>query len=200
MRSENYDTIMEDILRARTESRLLLHCCCAPCASAAAERLLQAEILPTLFFYNPNITDPAEYDRRAEALKKLAALYRLPAVFRPFDPAAFEAAAKGREAQPEGGSRCEACFLLRLGGAAEYAAQNGYGLFATTLTVSPHKNAAQINRIGLSLSGRYPGTAYLPTDFKKRDGYLRSIRLSGELSLYRQDYCGCGFSKRERAL
>ena len=153
-----------------------------------------------LFFCNPNITDPAEYQKRLAELRRFCAeapfCRDVTVVEDSISSEAFLRAAAGLEDAPEGGSRCERCFRLRLERAAAYAQEKGFPLFATTLTVSPHKNAPLLNAIGQELGKRY-GVEYLPSDFKKKGGYQRSIALSREYGLYRQPYCGCEFSRRQ---
>ncbi|WP_457944003.1 epoxyqueuosine reductase QueH [Caproiciproducens sp. LBM24188] len=179
---------------------LFLHACCAPCSSYVLEYLSQYFDI-TLFYYNPNIFPEAEYRKRVEEVRRL--LSELP-VKHPvrlqegkYDPESFFALAKGHEAEPEGGERCALCYELRLREAAVLAKAGGYDYFTTTLSISPYKNAQKLNEIGARLEREY-GVLYLPSDFKKRDGYRRSIALSKEYHLYRQDYCGCVFSKAER--
>ena len=178
--------------------RLLLHACCAPCSTAVLERLTQ-RLNITLFFYNPNIDTQAEFSRRAEELGRLASRSGLSGepLILPYTPEAFYQAVKGLEEEAEGGARCEACFKLRLREAAAYAARNGFDYYTTTLTISPMKNAALLNGLGQAI-GLEEGIAFLPSDFKKRGGYLRSTQLSKEYGLYRQDYCGCVFSREAR--
>ena len=189
-------------IRGRTEEgaeppRLLLHCCCAPCSSYVLEYLSEYFRI-TCFFYNPNITEEEEYRKRAGELRRLigAMPMKYRAEFRegPYDPEEYFLASEGLESEREGGLRCHACFRLRLRKAAEEAALGGYDFYTTTLTISPLKNAPAINAIGEAL-GRDCGVAWLPSDFKKKNGYLRSIELSKEYGLYRQNYCGCVFSK-----
>ena len=180
--------------------RLLLHACCAPCASYVLEYLTR-HFDVTVFFCNPNITGRDEY------LKRLGELYKLcerapfcrdvSVVEDDISPDAFFEAAKGLEQEPEGGARCEKCFALRLERTAEYARAHGFPMFATTLTVSPHKNAALVNALGAA-QAESSGVEYLPSDFKKRGGYQRSIALSREYNIYRQQYCGCVFSLPEQ--
>ena len=181
-----------------TRPRLLLHACCAPCASAVLERLYP-HFDVTLFYFNPNTHPEEEYEKRGGELPKLlraAGMEDVPILWGEYDPDRFFAAAAGLENEPEGGARCEKCFDLRLSGTAEAAKERGFAYFCTTLTVSPHKNAALINAIGEDLAARR-GVKWLPADFKKKDGYLRSIRLSREYGLYRQCWCGCTFSMTE---
>ncbi len=171
---------------------LLLHSCCGPCSSYVLEYLTRFFDV-TILYYNPNVQPEAEYEKRLFYQREV--LKRLPARILEcdYDGAAFEAIAAGYEAEPEGGARCTRCFLLRLEETAKKAAAGGFDWFCTTLTVSPHKDAARINRIGEEVGARF-GVKWLPSDFKKRDGYLRSIRLAQEYGLYRQDWCGCRYS------
>lgn len=188
--------------------KLLLHSCCAPCSSYCLEYLSQYFSI-TVLYYNPNISPEEEFRRRAEEQRRL--IGELPVknpvslVVDEYDPREFFDAAKGLENVPEGGERCFRCYRLRLEHAANYAAANGFDYFCTTLSISPLKNAAKINEIGEALEAELNeraasrGTSsvkFLPSDFKKKGGYLRSIELSREYGLYRQNYCGCVFSKR----
>ena len=197
MNAVNYDAqaaaVMEQLKKEGKRPSLLLHACCAPCASACVERVKEAFDV-TLFFYNPNIDGPEEYKKRAEELLRLAEYFSVKAVIEEFRPEEFFAAAKGLETAPERGARCEKCFYLRLSETARAAKLGGYDYFATTLTLSPLKNAAMVNAAGF-LAEKDLGAKYFPSDFKKRNGYLRSIELSEKLGLYRQSYCGCTFSK-----
>ena len=199
----NYDREMQEVLAGLTpgeKPRLLLHACCAPCSSSTLERLCGA-FQVTLYDYNPNISPEAEYRKRLEELQRLVRL--LPAARDvdflecAYDGGAFERIARGLEDAPEGGARCARCFALRLEQTARAARDGGFAWFGTTLTISPLKDAALLNRIGAEMGERY-GVRFLPSDLKKRDGYRRSILLSREYGLYRQDYCGCVYSKQER--
>ena len=187
-----------DVLLSRLEGRprLLLHSCCGPCSSHVLEYLTRYfEVC--LSYYNPNIQPREEYELRLE--NQLKVLERIPGVtLAPcgYDGGAYDEAVRGLENEPEGGARCTECFALRLDFAARAAKRLGCDYFATTLTVSPHKDAQRINAIGEALAGKY-GVKWLPADFKKRDGYKRSIELSREFGLYRQNYCGCLYSKTE---
>ena len=177
--------------------RLFLHCCCAPCSSYVTEYLHNYFDI-TVFFYNPNITEKEEYEKRKAELKRYLseADYgdEISVIDADYDPESFFEAAKGLEDEPERGARCEKCFRLRFSKTAEAAKKNGFDLFCTTLSISPHKDADLLMRIGEELASRY-GLKYLPSDFKKKNGYKRSIELSAEYDLYRQNYCGCVFSK-----
>ena len=205
MNTKNYQKELDKILSNMGESctkenkpRLFLHCCCAPCSSYVLEYLVPYFHI-TVFYYNPNITPETEYKKRIAELKRFIsrAGYEGQVDFMEgdYDPAVFFEAVKGLEDQPERGARCKICYKLRMEEAAEKAAGIHADYFTTTLSISPHKNAAWINEIGQELEKKY-GIKHLPSDFKKRGGYLRSIRLSEEYGLYRQDYCGCVFSRR----
>jgi len=187
------DERLAEIARSGAAPRLLLHCCCAPCASYVLE-YLSPFFLITAFYYNPNIVPREEYDRRAGEFQKLLprAGYpnRVDIVGAGYDPREFEQAAAQFRDEPEGGLRCRACFDLRLGGTAARAASQGFDYFATTLSVSPHKDAALLNEVGDRLADAH-GVKYLRSDFKKRGGYMRSVELSRQYGLYRQSYCGC---------
>jgi predicted adenine nucleotide alpha hydrolase (AANH) superfamily ATPase len=180
---------------------ILVHSCCGPCSTSVTERLA-ADYDVTLFFYNPNITDREEYMRRLEAQRVFVAGYNMrpetdfPVTLAvgPYDPQAFYDAVRGLEEEPEGGARCIKCFKLRIGGTAAYASLHGFEIFTTTLSVSPHKDFQEIAKIGGTAAIR-GGLNFLAEDFKKKDGYKRSIELSKAYDLYRQNYCGCEYSK-----
>ena len=184
------------------KKRLLLHSCCGPCSTAVIERLLDTgEYDITVFYYNPNITDRAEYEhRRSEQMRLIGLLnsagMAVQYIDGDYDTSAFYAAAKGLEAEKEGGARCRECFALRLRETAGYAKHHGYDCFDTTLTVSPYKNYDVISVIGSAI-GEELGIEYLSGNYKKKDGYRRSVELSKEYGLYRQHYCGCEYSKAE---
>lgn len=194
----NYQREMEELLNAAAHPpHVLLHACCAPCSSAVLERLAeQAEI--TIFFYNPNILPEEEYLYRLTELKRLLSEMPLPRTITlmegAYEPERFLAFARELADEPERGERCRKCIRLRLEEAAKAARQVDADHFATTLTVSPHKDAAFINEAGFALAEIY-GVPWLPSDFKKKEGYKRSITLSGIYCLYRQNFCGCPFSK-----
>ena len=177
---------------------LLLHSCCAPCSSYCIEELVKFFRL-TVFYYNPNIDTDEEYEKRKNEQKRFIAEFAPEVEFigEEHESEEFYKAVKGLENEPEGGKRCRVCFALRLSKTVEKAKENGYEFFATTLTISPLKNAKVINEVGLELERTY-GVKYLPTDFKKRGGYLRSTVLSQRYGIYRQDYCGCVFSRESR--
>jgi hypothetical protein len=186
------DALLETLGQKRP--RLLLQGCCGPCSSYVLEYLTQY-FQVTLLFYNPNIRPEAEYDKRLAALKQLLAAMPTASPVELMEPGwrgeEYTQAIVGLEQEPEGGSRCTVCFQLRLEETARLAKAGAFDFFATTLTVSPHKNAALLNQMGQELGQKY-GVLWLPSDFKKRNGYLRSIQLSKEYGLYRQEYCGCG--------
>lgn len=180
--------------------RLLLHSCCAPCSSAVLEYLAQYMSI-TVFYFNPNIFPEEEFLHRIAEQKRLISQLpcKHPIDFREngWHQERFYEAVRGLENIPEGGERCFSCYRLRLEETAKLAAEQGYDFFTTTLSVSPYKNAAKLNEIGEELAEKY-GVRHLPSDFKKKDGYKRSIELSAEYGLYRQNYCGCVYSKAER--
>lgn len=180
--------------------RLFLHSCCAPCSSYVLEYLSQYFEI-TVFFYNPNISPEEEYTKRAEELIRLSNemnfVHPVRVEVGPYEPERFYKMAKGMERIPEGGERCFGCYRLRMEEAAQRAKEGRYDYFTTTLSISPLKNAGKINEIGEELAEIYH-VNHLPSDFKKKNGYKRSIELSHEYGLYRQHYCGCIFSKREQ--
>ena len=197
----NYDLEMQKQLEKVEEgTKVLLHACCAPCSSAVLERLANT-LEVTIIYYNPNITDEKEYQKRIEELKKLISLihpkYPVHLIEGRYDPNEFWKMAKGLENEPERGARCYKCYKLRLEETAKVAEELGFPYFCTTLTLSPHKNALWLNEIGEALDKQYK-PIYLYSDFKKKNGYIRSIELSKEYDLYRQDYCGCIYSKRDK--
>mgnify|MGYP001028973322 FL=1 len=182
--------------------RLFLHSCCAPCSSYVLEYLCRFFNI-TVFYYNPNISSAEEYRKRVAEQKRLIDIYneegkgyQIRVVEGDYEPGRFLEEVRGLENCPEGGERCFRCYELRLRETAGRAAQGGYDYFCTTLSISPLKNARKLNEIGAALSEEY-GVPWLPSDFKKRDGYKRSVALSAEYGLYRQNYCGCAFSMRE---
>ena len=201
---QNYQKQMDAIVASLPQGerpRLLLQSCCGPCSSYVLEALTPY-FRVTVLYYNPNIQPRAEYDLRLENQRKIIAALPTPSAVDilecDYDGEKYDAAVKGLEAEPEGGARCTVCFRLRLEETAKRASELGYDWFCTTLTVSPHKDAERLNQIGRTLGERY-GVPFLPSDFKKREGYKRSIQLSKEYELYRQDYCGCLYSKSEEA-
>lgn len=194
------DQIIDHLQKEEKVPKLLMHSCCAPCSSYCLSYLAEYFHI-TIYYYNPNITEQAEYQKRVKEqqrlLGELPVKYPIAFVEGAYEPEVFLAMAKGMEQLPEGGERCFACYELRQRKAAEYAKEHQFDYFTTTLSVSPHKNAAKLNEIGLRLAQEY-GIPYLVSDFKKKGGYLKSIELSAEYHLYRQDYCGCVYSKAAR--
>ena len=192
------DRTIEEITAQKRIPSLLLHSCCAPCSSYVLEYLSEYFRI-TVFYFNPNITSREEYEKRIAEQKRLISL--LPAK-NPLDfiegeycPEEFFELAKGLESAPEGGERCFKCYRQRIARAADYAKEKGFDYFTTTLSVSPHKNAEKLNEIGGEEAKR-TGVPYLFSDFKKREGYKRSIALSAQYGLYRQSYCGCIYSRQ----
>lgn len=193
----NYSIELEKIINSNRDKKpsLLLHACCAPCSSYVLE-YLHSHFDITLFFYNPNIYPKDEYIKRLAELKRLIREMKLDIkiIEKDYEPNAFFDISKGLENMPEGGERCKKCYRLRLQKTASEAKEGGYDYFCTTLSISPHKNAEWINEIGNKLSNTN-GIPFLPSDFKKKNGYKRSIELSKKYDLYRQNFCGCVFSK-----
>jgi predicted adenine nucleotide alpha hydrolase (AANH) superfamily ATPase len=204
----NYQRELEKILGELPEKfpdrtpTLLLHSCCAPCSSYCLEYLSEYFEI-TIFYYNPNIYPPEEYQKRVREQRRFAAeiptKHPVHVMEGEYDPKQFYTWVKGLEHIREGGARCFACFALRLSVAAEMARKKGFDFVTTTLTISPLKNAARINEIGMRCAAEQ-SVQWLPSDFKKKEGYKRSIELSKAYGLYRQDYCGCIFSKKEREM
>lgn len=215
----NYSRELEKIVaQDREQGRvpaLLLQVCCAPCSSYCLE-YLREDFKVTVLYYNPNISERAEFEKRKAEEKRLIEVYnrqveeqsfagmhstsrarKIDIMECPYDGEVYEEAVRGLEDCPEGGDRCTVCFGLRLRRTAELAAANGFDYFSTTLTISPLKDAARLNRIGEEAAKRC-GVLWLPSDFKKKNGYKRSIELSHQFGLYRQNYCGCRFSKEQR--
>lgn len=199
MQRINYQKKLDEVLKTLDETpKLLLHACCAPCSSYCLEYLSRYFEI-TVLYYNPNISPEEEFKKRAEEEKRL--ISEMPVknpvtlVVDDYEPDEFFSAVKGLENAPEGGERCFVCYRLRLERAARYAKEHGFDYFCSTLSISPLKNAQKLNEIGAELSEIYKVPS-LPNDFKKKGGYLRSIELSREYNLYRQNYCGCVFSKK----
>ena len=203
MNKINYQRELEKIIEKNVKEQkvptLLLHSCCAPCSSWCLEYLSQYFLITDLY-YNPNITEVDEYRHREEELRRLIAeqshLHPVTFLAGTYEPDKFWEISRGLELCPEGGERCFKCYELRIREAAKYARQGGFDYFTTTLTISPLKNAQKLNEIGYQVAEE-TGTAWLPSDFKKKGGFLRSTQLSQEYGLYRQNYCGCVFSKRD---
>ncbi len=207
MNQRNYqkelDKILEKLPKENDPKTLFLHSCCAPCSSYVLEYLSKYFQI-TVFYYNPNITASAEYFKRVEEQKRLIEIfnkqggrYPISVIEGDYKPQVFLDMAKGLEDCPEGGERCFRCYELRLEETVRRAKEQEADYFATTLTISPLKNAQKLNELGEKLATQYR-IEWLPSDFKKKNGYKRSIELSAEYDLYRQDYCGCAFSKAER--
>lgn len=224
MNRENYQRILDRTIETIQEEHkiktLLLHSCCAPCSSYCLSYLARYFQI-TVFYYNPNITEKEEYQKRVEEQKRLIhefnkkfyvksketpdmeqemddqylSFFKISFVEGDYDPERFYEMAKGLENAKEGGQRCFLCYEMRQRKAAIYAKAHGFDFFTTTLSVSPHKNADKLNEIGVRISKEY-GIPYLISDFKKKGGYQKSIELSKEYQLYRQNYCGCEFSKQ----
>ena len=219
LNKENYakelDQIISTFQKEDKVPKLLLHACCAPCSSYCLE-FLREYFDVTVFFYNPNITEAAEYHKRVAEEKRLIEAYnrqvemqdfagmhsdknarRIEMLEGSYVPGDYTEAVRGLEACPEGGDSCTKCYALRLEETAKVAKKGNFDFFTTTLTISPLKNADKLNRIGKEMAQKYD-VQFLPSDFKKKEGYKRSIELSHKFDLYRQDFCGCGYSKAER--
>lgn len=193
------DKIIDNLQKENKIPTLLLHSCCAPCSSYCLSYLAEYFKI-TIYYYNPNISPVEEYQKRVAEQKRL--INELPVKHKVsfkegiYEPERFFEMAKGLEDVPEGGERCFKCYEMRQREAALYASENVFDFFTTTLSISPHKNAAKLNEIGLNLEKEY-GIRYLVSDFKKKGGYLKSIEYSRQYDLYRQNYCGCIYSKIE---
>ena len=199
----NYQKELEKLIDSFKDGEkvptLILHSCCAPCSSYVLEYLSEFFKI-TVFYYNPNIYPETEYNYRVQEQKNLVSNLKTkyPIEFRQgvYDKENFYSLSKGLENIPEGGERCFKCYELRLRETGKYALENGFDYFTTTLTISPHKNSQKLNDIGGKVADEL-GIKYLYSDFKKKNGYRRSVELSNSYGLYRQDYCGCIFSKME---
>lgn len=199
---QNYQLILDKTIETECSGgrrpTLLLHACCAPCSSYVLEYLSQHFDI-TIFFYNPNISPKEEHDFRYAELVRLVGemglSLRVKVIEGAYEPERFYSLSKGLEELPEGGTRCAKCYDLRLSETAKLAAEGKYDFFTTTLSISPYKNAEWLNSIGVRLGEKY-GVRYLVSDFKKKNGYKRSCELSEKYGLYRQNFCGCEFSKR----
>ena len=192
------DRITEEIKKSGVRPSLFLHACCAPCSSYVLEYLTEFFDI-TLFFYNPNISPAEENELRFSELKRLVyemgLCEKVKLLQGNYQPEKFIKSSVGLEHLSEGGARCAKCYELRLDETARLAAEGDYDYFCTTLSISPHKNAEWINSIGQAMAEKY-GAVWLPSDFKKRGGYKRSCELSVEYGLYRQNFCGCEYSRR----
>ena len=205
MRYMNYQKIMDQMLEKidiKKPKKLLLHACCGPCSSYVLEYLSKYFDI-TIFYYNPNVSPESEFLKRVEELKKLISLMplinKVDVVVPTYDNKIFNETIKGHEKDPEGGERCYLCYKLRMENSIIYAKEHDYDYFTTTLSISPYKNSNWLNEIGEALEKEY-GVKYLYADFKKKNGYKRSIELSKIYNLYRQDYCGCVYSKYQSEL
>lgn len=209
MNKVNYQLVMENIIKENCLEKgqikeklptLLLHSCCAPCSSYCLAVLSQYFNV-TVFYYNPNIYPPEEYEMRVKEQQRFINEYPMTNEVRfvegPYDTERFYNMAKGLEKVPEGGERCFKCYELRLRESAKYALDNGFDFFTTTLSISPLKNAQKLNEIGKQLEEEF-GVKYLYSDFKKKEGYKKSTEISNEYGMYRQYYCGCVYSKKQR--
>ncbi|EXG87345.1 hypothetical protein SAMN05443270_5454 [Lacrimispora sphenoides] len=203
MNQRNYQKELDQIIAGLEEQgkvpRLLLHSCCAPCSSYVLEYLSRYFEI-TVYFYNPNIDQPMEYKRRVKEQERLIAsmdfIHPVTLETGAYEPEEFHRIVRGLEREPEGGARCFKCYELRLQEAAKVAQAGRFDYFTTTLSISPLKNAEKLNEIGEKLAKEYR-VAYLPSDFKKKNGFKRSVELSEKYGLYRQDYCGCNYSQKE---
>ncbi len=199
----NYSKELENIIKDNSENmpRLLIHSCCAPCSSYVLEYLSHHFDI-TLLYYNPNISPESEFEYRVSELKRLVSEMPLDKEINieipEYNDREFYDEVRGMEDISEGGERCFKCYEIRLRKAIEYAEENGFDYFTTTLSISPYKNSEKLNEIGERLAGESSKVKWLPSDFKKKNGYKRSIELSHIYNLYRQDYCGCVYSKAER--
>lgn len=196
--NQNYQIKLDSLLNSLTyRPKLLLHSCCGPCSSYVTEYLTKYFDI-WIYYYNPNIYPESEYVHRLETQQKFLEITNFGIITdSEYNHRTFTDAVKGYEKEPEGGKRCDLCFRLRLEATAKKASNEKFDFFGTTLTVSPHKNAQLLNRIGEEFSEKY-NIKWLYSDFKKREGYKRSIELSKEYNLYRQNYCGCEFSLNEK--
>ena len=190
---ENYNQFEEFLKNLKEKPKLLLHSCCGPCTTSVLE-LLKKYFDITVYYYNPNIYPESEYKKRLEEQKKVLSIFDgLPLIEDTYDYSIYEENTIGLENEPEGGLRCRSCIEFRMEKACLYAKNNNFDFFTTTLSVSAHKNSKMINEIGYKLEKKY-NMPYLFSDFKKKDGYKRSIELSKKYNIYRQDYCGCKYS------
>lgn len=202
MNKKNYYIDFEKVIREidlENPPSLLLHSCCGPCSTSVLE-LLSDYFKVTLLYYNPNIYPSDEYYKRLEeqkkVLEKVNGRFEIKFLEGRYDPSEYFDAVKGVEHLPEGSQRCFSCYEIRLKEAAQFAKKLNMDYFATTLSVSPYKNAQTINELGEKIGAEY-GVKHLPNDFKKKDGYKKSVELSKKWNIFRQDYCGCPFSKKE---
>lgn len=203
---ENYQKMTDEVIKKISDEnirpKLLLHACCAPCSSYVLE-YLNKHFDITAYFYNPNISSNEEFSHRAEELGRFVKEFKtdnfVTVKIEDYDHSEFINMAMGKEELREGGPRCYDCYKMRIKKSAEYAKENGFDMFTTTLSISPHKRADWLNEIGKEMEKEY-NVKYLYSDFKKKNGYKRSCELSREYNLYRQSFCGCEFSKRDALL
>ena len=202
MNKVNYNLEMENIIKKldkNNRKKLLLHSCCGPCSSGCLERLNEYFDI-TIFYYNPNLDTLEEFNRRSieqeKLIKDMNLKNEIKLIIPEYNSLEYYNAIKGHEKSKEGGSRCEKCFELRLKESAKLAKEMNFDYFTTTLSISPYKNSTLLNTIGEEIGKEY-SVNYLFSDFKKKNGYKRSIELSKKYNMYRQDYCGCIFSKNE---
>ena len=189
-------SIIADILPSLPERQILLHVCCAPCCGYIIEQLLTAGCQLTVLFYNPNIYPEAECSRRKEEVTRFARKKSIPCVDLDYDPEAWRQMIRGLENEPERGKRCAQCFLLRLAKTADYAARHNFKVFATSLGISRWKDLTQVNTAGQQAATRHPGLTFADVNWRANDGFNKSIALARRENFYRQNYCGCEFSRR----
>ncbi len=190
---------MTDLLEIQKNDTVLVHVCCAPCMSYSFEKLIMNQYKPAGYFYNPNIHPRREYDKRLNELLNFAGIKDYNIIIEDEHPQVWFDKVKGHENDKEGGTRCEICFKMRLEKTALYAKQNNFAAFTTVLTISPHKNSSVINGIGKNISEKY-GIEFIEENFKKQDGFKKSLELSKKYGFYRQNYCGCVYSNTLTAL
>lgn len=193
MNKPDYNLIMMQELSIQN-AKVLMHCCCGPCATSVTERVKPLCSL-TLFWYNPNVMGGDEEEKRKQNLNTVASFFDVEVIDGGYDNDVFIQKVKGLEEEKEGGKRCDVCFYIRLYETAKKAKELGYDYFCSTLSVSPHKNATLINKIGEAISSKV-GVKWLYNDFKKKNGFKRSVEISEELGLYRQNYCGCAYGRQ----
>jgi len=192
---EDLGLIREKLVLPIANARILLHCCCAPCACDIVETILASGHTPTVFFYNPNIDPKEEYALRKKEVIKFATRKNIAFIDTDYDRDAWEDTTKGLEAEAEGGARCEKCFSIRLQRTARYAVEQGYNIFTTTLGISRYKNFERITSIGVSIAKEYPGLVYWDYNWRKKGGSVRTDQMAKKEGFYRQEYCGCIFSQ-----
>lgn len=184
----NFDDIFCDVLTKQPHKKILLHACCGPCAAGTLPRFSFSNV--AVHFFNPNIMPFLEYEKRGEELQKVCDYFSVPLTFGSYENQAFLDFATAMKNEKENGKRCKECYYFRLKAAADYAKANGFDMLCTSLTISPHKNASDINEAG-ERAAKAAGVEYLPSDFKKQEGYKKSVEICKQLGIYRQNYCGC---------